>query len=112
MSVWDMNSVKSDSHACAYPIELPTRCILATTDIADTILDPFMGSGTTGVAAMLTGRKFIGIELDANYHAIAEKRIREAQQQANGEFVTIEDRQTHDDLPLLSMNGAIAGGVA
>ena len=43
-----------------------------------TVLDPFMGSGTTGVACVKTGRNFVGVELDANYFAIAEKRIGEA----------------------------------
>jgi DNA modification methylase len=47
----------------------------------DTILDPFMGSGTTGVACVQTGRNFIGIEIDPTYFAIAEKRIAEAQMQ-------------------------------
>ena len=47
----------------------------------DTILDPFMGSGTTGVACVKTGRNFIGIEIDPDYYAIAEKRIAEAQLQ-------------------------------
>jgi site-specific DNA-methyltransferase (adenine-specific) len=47
----------------------------------DTILDPFMGSGTTGVACVQTGRNFIGIEIDEGYFKIAEKRIRDAQQQ-------------------------------
>jgi len=46
-----------------------------------TILDPFMGSGTTGVACVQTGRNFIGIEIDPTYYAIAEKRIAEAQLQ-------------------------------
>ena len=45
----------------------------------DTILDPFMGSGTTGVACVQTGRNFIGIEIDAGYCEIARKRIEEAQ---------------------------------
>jgi DNA modification methylase len=45
---------------------------------ADIILDPFMGSGTTGVACIQTGRKFIGIELDPKYFAIAQKRINDA----------------------------------
>ena len=45
------------------------------------ILDPFMGSGTTGVACVQTGRNFIGIEIDPKYFAIAEKRIKDAQQQ-------------------------------
>ncbi len=43
-----------------------------------TILDPFMGSGTTGVACVKTGRKFIGIELDRGYFDIAVKRIEKA----------------------------------
>ena len=51
------------------------------TKVGDTILDPFMGSGTTGVACVQTGRNFIGIEIDPTYFAIAEKRIKDAQQQ-------------------------------
>lgn len=47
----------------------------------DTVLDPFMGSGTTGVACVQTGRNFIGCEIDPQYFAIAERRIQEAQQQ-------------------------------
>ncbi len=46
-----------------------------------TILDPFMGSGTTGVACVQTGRDFIGIEIDPGYFAIAERRVKEAQAQ-------------------------------
>jgi DNA modification methylase len=46
-----------------------------------TILDPFMGSGTTGVACVKTGRNFIGVEIDPTYYAIAERRIHDAQQQ-------------------------------
>jgi len=47
----------------------------------DSVFDPFMGSGTTGVACVQTGRNFIGIEIDPDYFAIAEKRIAEAQMQ-------------------------------
>ena len=46
-----------------------------------TVFDPFMGSGTTGVACMQTGRNFIGCEIDPQYYAIAERRIRDAQAQ-------------------------------
>jgi DNA modification methylase len=45
------------------------------------VLDPFMGSGTTGVACMKMGRRFVGIEIDKGYHAIAQRRIAEAQMQ-------------------------------
>jgi DNA modification methylase len=51
------------------------------TSEGDTIIDPFMGSGTTGVACVQTGRNFIGIEIDPTYFAIAERRIKEAQMQ-------------------------------
>ena len=47
-----------------------------------TILDPFMGSGTTGVAAVQLGRRFVGVECDPAYYAIAERRIRQAEQDA------------------------------
>ena len=46
-----------------------------------TVLDPFMGSGTTGVACVRTGRRFIGIEISEQYFAIAQRRIAEAQLQ-------------------------------
>jgi len=56
-------------------------CIERATEPGQIILDPFMGSGTTGVACVQTGRNFIGIEIDADYFAIAERRIAEAQMQ-------------------------------
>jgi site-specific DNA-methyltransferase (adenine-specific) len=60
-----------------FPIELPETCILLSTNEEDVVLDPFMGSGTTGVACINTNRKFIGIELDGNYFNIAKERINE-----------------------------------
>ena len=54
------------------------RWVLGVTPTDATILDPFMGSGTTGVACMQTGRKFIGIEIDPGYFEIARKRIEAA----------------------------------
>jgi len=52
-----------------------------STHEGDTFLVPFMGSGTTGVACVQTGRNFIGIEIEPTYFAIAERRIKEAQEQ-------------------------------
>ena len=49
--------------------------------LSKTVLDPYMGSGTTGVACVTSGRKFIGIEIDPDYFAIACKRIEAAQRQ-------------------------------
>ena len=68
-----------------HPTQKPTSLMkiinLDLTSEGDTILDPFMGSGTTGVACVLTGRNFIGIEIDPGYFKIAEQRIHDAQLQ-------------------------------
>jgi site-specific DNA-methyltransferase (adenine-specific) len=66
-------------HPTTKPLELMTWQILKYTNPGDTILDPFMGSGTTGVACIQTGRKFIGIEKEREYFEIAERRIQNAQ---------------------------------
>lgn len=68
-------------HPTQKPLALMRWCVNLLPDSAHTILDPFMGSGTTGVAAIQLGRKFIGIELDPDYFAIACKRIEEAHKQ-------------------------------
>ena len=57
------------------------KIIVDSTNEGDTIFDPFMGSGTTGVAAIQLGRNFIGCEIDPDYFEIAEKRIKEAELQ-------------------------------
>ena len=68
-------------HPTQKPVALYEYLIRTYTDAGDTVLDFTMGSGTTGVACVKTGRNFIGIELDPGYFAIAEKRIAEAQLQ-------------------------------
>ena len=72
---------KNKLHPTQKPLPLMRWVIERTTSEGDTILDPFMGSGTTGVACVQTGRNFIGVEIDPKYYAIAEKRIKDAQQQ-------------------------------
>ena len=68
-------------HPTEKPVALMKWILEKYTHEGDTILDPFMGSGTTGVACVQTGRNFIGIEIDPTYFAIAERRIKEAQEQ-------------------------------
>ena len=67
-------------HPTQKPLELLERIILASTKENDLILDPFMGSGTTGVAAMKLGRQFIGIEKKPEFIVLADKRIFDAYQ--------------------------------
>ena len=69
---------KGDEHPTQKPVELMRWCIEFCKNDPHTILDPFMGSGTTGVAAIQMGRKFIGIEREPKYFDIACERIRQA----------------------------------
>lgn len=65
-------------HPTQKPVELLERILLANSNPEDLILDPFMGSGTTGVAALQMGRKFIGVDLEEQYINLAVKRIARA----------------------------------
>ena len=62
-------------HFAAYPIDLPTRCIKAGCKPGGTVLDPFCGTGTTGIAALQLGRHFTGIELNPAFAALAAERL-------------------------------------
>ena len=73
-------------HPTQKPVALMKWCIENYIPDNATILDPFMGSGTTGVACVQTGRNFIGIEIEPKYFEIAEKRIAEAQLQIRMEI--------------------------
>jgi len=72
-------------HPTQKPLELLKRILLASSNPGDLILDPFMGSGTTGVAAVQLNRKFVGIELDSGYIATAIKRLQQAANLINRE---------------------------
>jgi len=76
-AVWQMRSVrKNDDHEAKFPLELPKRCIQLLTDPGDIILDCFMGSGTTAIAALQTRRHFIGIERESAYVNLSRMNIR------------------------------------
>jgi len=78
-SVWRFppESAKRISHPAPFPEELPYRCIQLYSFKGDVVLDPFVGSGTTCVAALKTGRHFIGIDIEEKYVEIAKWRIRQ-----------------------------------
>lgn len=72
--VWNLRSVRANNdHEAKFPLELPSRLIRLLTDPDEIVLDPFMGSGTTGVAALRHGRQFYGIELLARYTDLANR---------------------------------------
>jgi len=95
--IWDIPNVKAQHiektiHPCQFPVAIPRRLIKALTKEGDFVLDPFMGSGSTGVAAILEKRNFIGSELKHEYYDISFNRVKE----------TISgDIKVRDDVPAM-----------
>lgn len=73
------NIIGNKVHPCEKPVDLLKFYIENSTATEDLVLDPFMGSGSTGVACLNTNRNFIGIELDQKYYSIAKSRLQEAE---------------------------------
>jgi DNA modification methylase len=90
---------ESNGHPCPKPIKAWTWLVERSTSTADIILDPFLGSGTTAVAAIRTGRQFIGFEIDPHYCEIAERRIRDEQSKIPIPFDE-PAQPTQEELPL------------
>ncbi len=78
-SVWDFpaESARKIGHPAPFPAELPYRLIQLYTFAGDVVLDPFMGSGQTALAALKSGRHFVGYEVNPDYRKLAQKRIGE-----------------------------------
>ncbi|MGI9667417.1 MAG: DNA-methyltransferase [Acidimicrobiia bacterium] len=79
VSIWDIlpESARRVGHPAPFPVELPRRLIELYTFEGDLILDPFLGSGSTAVAAVETGRHYVGYDLSEDYLELAERRIHE-----------------------------------
>lgn len=82
-------SGKKQVHQNQKPVDLLEQCILKHSNENDVVLDPFMGSGSTGVACVNTNRDFIGFELDENYFKIAENRIENVEDQKINDFLNL-----------------------
>lgn len=81
--VWDIPNVKANhvektEHPCQFPVAIPQRLIKALTTEGGLVLDPFFGSGATGIAAAIEGRRFVGADTEKSYCDIANARIEEA----------------------------------
>lgn len=76
-SVWSFpaESARRVGHPAPFPVELPYRLIQLYTFKDEVVLDPFMGSGSTAIAALKAGRRYVGYEIDPKYLRLAEKRI-------------------------------------
>jgi len=79
-SVWSLGTPKPEEkkygkHPTQKPLDLLNRIVLASTNKGDVILDPFTGSSTTGIAAAINDRKFVGIDLEKKYLELSKKRF-------------------------------------
>lgn len=104
--VWDIPNVKAQhiektEHPCQFPVAIPRRLIKALTPVNGLILDPYAGVGTSGVAAILENRKFVGAEIFLRYYDIAVERMNAAE---NGEL------KVREDVPVAepNMNSSVA----
>jgi len=82
--IWEIPNVKANhvektAHPCQFPVELIERLVLSMTDEGDWVLDPFIGVGTTAIAALMHGRKAIGAEIMPEYVEITKERVRLAE---------------------------------
>jgi len=80
-SVWNYETVRKPQHPTQKPVDLIENIILHSSNEGDLVVDPFSGSGTTPVACVRTGRRYVGIDTDAGYCQIAERRIAEERSQ-------------------------------
>jgi modification methylase len=77
-SIWKIGNEANKSHAVAFPIELPSRCIRSVTCPGELVIDPFLGSGTTMLAAEQLNRRCFGMEISPAYCAVILQRMTDA----------------------------------
>ncbi|MBM3536020.1 MAG: site-specific DNA-methyltransferase [Alphaproteobacteria bacterium] len=87
------------AHPTQKPESLLHRVILAATKPGDTVLDPFFGTGTTGAVAKRLGRRYIGIERDADYAAVAKERLAKVKPPSDMETIAIQARREEPRVP-------------
>lgn len=72
---WYFGGARQEEHIAVFPLELPKRAIEMFTFVGETVLDPFLGSGTTSLAALITNRNSVGYEINKNFKPIIEKKL-------------------------------------
>jgi modification methylase len=91
-TVWsDVPGASTRDHPAPFPEQLSTRLIRMFSFAGDTVLDPFLGTGSTVVSAIETGRNSIGVEIDPDYLQMAERRIEERARKASERGPTIAE---------------------
>ena len=106
-ALWQINGAASDKHTAAFPLEIPRRLMMMYSFVGDTVLDPFLGSGTTTKAALELERNSIGIEINPAFFEYIREKLNVSQtnrplQEADGFQVEIFDTETGDNRVYLS----------
>lgn len=100
---WTFPGAKQDQHLAPFPEELPRRLIKMYSFVADTVLDPFLGSGTTSVAALRLGRNSVGYEINADYEPLIRERLLESVGVLEQDSEVIVSRQTEPPTNFIGM---------
>ncbi len=96
----------SEAHFATFPTRLPELCLLAGSRAGDTVLNPFSGSGSTGVAALRNGRRYIGVDLKEAYHDIARRRLARAHYETTYGMEHAAERPVDGQMPLIGTEAA------
>ena len=99
-NIYSLMPPRERHHPNEKPLEMVRHFLQLHTASGDTVLDPFMGSGTTGVAAVKMGRKFIGIEIDPSHFDVAVRRVTEATKQ--GDMFVTSPKLVPEQIDMLS----------
>ena len=99
--VWRIRQDRDNPHPAPFPVELAQRAIAATT--AEVVLDPFMGSGSTAVAALLEGRQYVGIDLSEEYCRLAQERVARVEAKLASGAVASDNRESPSALEVREM---------
>ncbi len=83
---WYFNGARQDGHIAMFPVELPRRAVEMFTFVGETVLDPFLGSGTTTLAAILSDRNSIGYEINERFTPLINKKIASQKESLFGDF--------------------------
>jgi len=97
---WNIHRIKHkkyrDQHPCQLPIKLMERIIKLTTNVGDIVFDPFCGAGTTAIAAKMTGRHFVTIDVDQKYVDITKKNLGMMQPTLTGNYYLLRENKKYD----------------
>ena len=91
--IWTIPGTSARNHPAPYPLELATRLIRMFSFVGDTVLDPFVGTGTTSVAAARTARHSVGVDVDRDYLEIARRRFRDETDELFGRASLMERKR-------------------